>query len=148
MFWISLSLGQERSVLASVFYEKLETWRTHCFLVHLEASFDFPSVTNRMTSLQYLSWWLTIGADLIRKELSALNRECQFAKLSQVHFSEVQHNFYVPVGREVILIFYFCQSPLFVQSAFALIGRELGCQVCAQLLSSVSVNNLRKGSHL
>lgn len=41
-----LVLERKRSLLASVFYEKLETWRTHCFLMCLEASFDFPSVTN------------------------------------------------------------------------------------------------------
>lgn len=81
-----LVLERKRSLWARVFYEKLETWRTHCFLMCLEASSDFPSVTNTMTSLQHLSQWLAIGADLIRKELSALNRECQFAKLSKFSF--------------------------------------------------------------
>lgn len=87
MFRISLSFGEEKKLLASVLYEKLESWRSHCFLMCLGASFDFPSVTNTMTSLLHLlSQWLAIGADLIRKELSALNRECQFAKLSKFSF--------------------------------------------------------------
>lgn len=134
-----LALERKRSLLASVFCEKLETRPGHCFLMHLEAGFDFPSVTNRMTSLQYLSQWLTIGADLIRKELSALNRECQFAKLSKFTFLKrctVQHIFMFQF-EERLFWFFFCQSPG-LQSAFAVTCR-VGCQVCARLLSSVSV---------
>lgn len=90
-----LVLERKRSLLASVLYERLETRGSHCFLMCLGASFDFPSVTNTMTSLRHLlSQWLAIGADLIRKELSALNRERQFAKLSKFSFLKyciVQH---------------------------------------------------------
>lgn len=65
-----LVLERKVSILASVLHEKRETWRTHCFLMCFEASYDFPSVSNTVTSLQcLLSWWLAMGADLIRKEL-------------------------------------------------------------------------------
>lgn len=136
-----LALERKRSLLASVFCEKPETRHTHCFLMHLEAGFDFPSVTNRMTSLQYLSQWLTIGADLIRKELSALNRECQFTKLSKFTFLKrctVQH----------IFMFQFKERLFWFLFLFKVLGYRvhslspagwLGCQVCARVLSSVSV---------
>lgn len=85
--------GRKVRVLGSIFHEKLETWKTRCFPMCFEASSDFPSVSNTMTSLQcLLSWWLVMGADLIRKELWALNRECQFTKLSKYgcSFSETR----------------------------------------------------------
>lgn len=78
-----------------VYYMK--NWRPGKLIVSwcFEAGYDFPSVSNTMTSLQcLLSWWLAMGADLIRKEWQALNRECQFTKLSEYScsFSEIMHS--------------------------------------------------------
>ena len=49
-----LVLERKVRVLASVLCGKLETWKTHCFPTCFEAGYDFPSVSNSMTSLQSL----------------------------------------------------------------------------------------------
>lgn len=49
-----LVLERRVRVLASVLRGKLETWKTHCFPMCFEAGYDFPSVSNSMTSLQSL----------------------------------------------------------------------------------------------
>lgn len=131
-----LVLERKGSVLACVFHEKLETWKTHCFLVCFEASYDFPSVSNTMTSLQcLLSWWLAMGADLIRKELEALNGECQFTKLPKhsCSFSEItlcwKHFVFPSELKRGYFDFYFWRS--FLVTEWVCI--HLGCSQVAKL---------------
>ena len=126
----------------------MKSWRPGKLIVSwcFEASYDFPSASNTMTSLQcLLSWWLAMGADLIRKELWALNRECQFTKLSKYScsFSEIMHcskhfTFLLELKRGYFN-FYFWQSFLVTEWVYIQLEYYQVAKLSyAQLLNSVS----------
>lgn len=95
MFYISFSPGREKKLIGQCIVWKagdLENplspdvfWSRFWFPISVQCD-DFTTVLIIPVT--------AIGADLIRKELPALNRECQFAKLSKSTFLKsciVQH---------------------------------------------------------